>query len=112
MVKSPFQPRYGATVTLATAAAAVNGNVPASASQLLITNDGTGIVFVRVKPAGNSADATTADLPVRAGATRVISKDGTNTDGSPNGQSVVSVFSPGGAVGNVYVTPGEGYGCP
>lgn len=111
MVNKPFQPRPGATITLATAAAAVNGAVPASANQLLIYNDGTGVVFVRVKPAGNAADATASDTPIPSKGTRVISKDGSNMDGSANGQVTVSVFSPGGAVGNVYVTPGEGYGC-
>lgn len=110
MVNKPFQPRYGATVAAVTAAAAVNVNVPASSQQLLIYNDGTAAVFIRVKPAGNAADATVADMPLASKATRIISKDGSQMDGSALGQTVVSVFSPGGAVGSVYVCPGDGFG--
>lgn len=103
MVKQPFTPQYGSTVTLATAAAAVNSAISAQPKNLLIYNDATGPVFVRVKPNGAAADATVADLPVPSKGTRVISKD-------PQSQNIVSVFSPGGALGNVYACPGDGYG--
>jgi hypothetical protein len=103
MVDQPFCPRYGATVVAATAAGAVNVNVAADSKNILIVNDGTGVVMVRVKPSGNAADATAADCPVGKASSRVITKD-------PNSQGVVSVFSPGGAVGNVYICPGEGWG--
>ena len=102
MVNKPFSPQYGATQTIATAAGAANANVSATA-QLLIYNDATGPVFVRVKPQGVNTDASIADMPVASKGTRVITKD-------PQSQNIVSVFSPGGALGNVYVTPGEGYG--
>jgi hypothetical protein len=55
-----------------------------------------------------AADASAADMPLPAGASRVISKDGGNPDVG-TGQNVVSVFSTG-AGSTVYVTPGEGYG--
>ena len=103
MVKQPFSPRYGATVAIATAVAAANGNVSANEHQVLIYNDATGVVFVRIKPSGNNADATVADMPVPTKGTRVITKD-------PQSQNIVSVFSPGGALGNVYACPGEGFG--
>ena len=103
MVKQPFSAQYGATVTIATAAAAVNATVSAQPKNLLLYNDGTAAVFVRVKPAGNNADATVADMPLPSKGTRVITKD-------PNSQNIVSVFSPGGAVGNVYACPGDGFG--
>lgn len=103
MVKQPFSPQYGATVLIATAAAAVNANVSAQPKNLLIYNDATGPVFVRVKPQGVNTDATVADLPVPSKGTRVITKD-------PQSQNIVSVFSPGGALGNVYVCPGDGTG--
>lgn len=103
MVKQPFTPQYGATVTIATAAAAANANVSAQPKNLLIYNDATGPVFVRVKPQGVNADATVADLPVPSKGTRVISKD-------PQSKNIVSVFSPGGALGNVYACPGDGTG--
>lgn len=110
MVKQPFTPQYGATAAMVTAAAATNGNVPASAKNLLLVNASTGLVFVRVKPSGVAADATVADMPLRAGESRIISKDGGHDHGSALGQTVVSVFSPGGALGTVYACPGEGYG--
>lgn len=103
MVKQPFSPHYGATVTIATAAGAANAAVSAQAKNLLIYNDATGPVFLRVKPAGVSTDATVADMPLASKGSRVITKD-------PNSQNIVSVFSPGGALGNVYVCPGDGYG--
>jgi hypothetical protein len=103
MVKQPFSPQYGATVTIATAAGAANANVAAQPKNLLIYNDATGPVFVRVKPSGVVSDATIADMPVPSKGTRVISKD-------PQSQNIVSVFSPGGALGNVYACPGDGYG--
>lgn len=103
MVDQPFTPQYGATQAAATAAGAVNVNVSQGCKNLLVYNDATGVVFVRVKPNGIAADATVADMPLGSKASRVISKD-------PNSQGVVSVFSPGGALGTVYVTPGEGYG--
>ncbi len=110
MIKQPFGPRYGSTVAAATAAAAVNVGVHADNRNLLLYNDGTGLVFIRVKPAGNTADATVADMPLPSKGSRVITKDGGQSQGSPNGQITVSVFSPGGAVGNVYICPGEGFG--
>lgn len=103
MVKQPFSPQYGSTVAIVTAAAAVNANVSAQPKNLLIYNDGTAAVFVRVKPQGQAGDATVADLPVPSKGTRVITKD-------PQSQNIVSVFSPGGAVGTVYACPGDGYG--
>lgn len=108
MIRQPFNPYYGSTITLVTAASAAAGTVRASAKQLLIVNDGTGIVFVRVNPAGTTTAATAADLPVLSKTARIVTKDGGYDDGSALGQTSVSVFSPGGAVGNVYITPGEG----
>lgn len=104
----PFNPAYGQTVTLATAAGPVNANVPPGLPQLLIVNMGTGVVFVRVKPSGVVTDASAVDMPIAPNGSRIITKD---ANPSPaNGQTIVSVFSPGGAVGNVYVCPGAGFG--
>ena len=110
MIKKPFTPQYGATVAIATAAAAVNANIPASAGNVLLVNDATGIVFVRIKPSGVAADASVTDMPMLPKSTRLITKDGGPDQGSSQGQTVVSVFSPGGALGTVYACPGEGYG--
>lgn len=103
MFERPFMPQYGATKVVATAVSAVNTTVSADPKNLLIYNDGTAAVFIRVKPNGVSADATAADMPVASKGSRVITKD-------PNASTTVSVFSPGGAVGNVYICPGDGYG--
>jgi hypothetical protein len=80
-----------------------NINVSPESNQLLIYNDGTGPVFVRVKPQGVVLDASVADLPIPSKGTRIITKD-------PGSFNIVSVFSLGAAVGNVYICPGEGYG--
>lgn len=109
MNNAPFNPNYGATVAAATAAGAVNVNVPAIAKNLLIVNMATGIVFIRVKPNGSAGDATAADMPLAPNASRVITKDG-GDPGTQDGQTVVSVFSPGGALGTVHICPGEGWG--
>lgn len=103
MVKQPFTPQYGASVTLATAAGAANASISAQPKNLLIYNDSTGTVFIRIKPGGVNSDATAADMPLGTKQSRVISKD-------PNSQNIVSVWSPGGALGNVYACPGDGYG--
>lgn len=109
MINKPFAPQYGQTQTVATAAGAVNVNVPAAARQLLIVNMATGVVMVRVKPSGVAIDASATDMPLAPnGGTRVISKDSSSSSAA----DVVSVFSPGGALGNVFVCPGEGWGGP
>lgn len=107
MIQRPFTPHYGQTQAVATAAGAVNATVPAGANQLLLTNVGTVLAFVRVKPNGSSADASAADMPLPAGAQRIISKHG-DIDAA-YGQTVVSVFAAG-AGSTVYITPGEGCG--
>lgn len=97
-----FTPHYGATVNAASLAGVANVNVPPSARALLLTNVGTQLVFVRVKPNGSAADASALDMPLPANSQRVILKDA-----SPGnfGESVVSIF--GTAAGSViYVTPG------
>lgn len=105
MINKPFSPQYGQTQAAVTIAGAVNVNVPASPKQLLLTNVGTVLAFVRVKPSGVAADASANDLPLPAGAQRIISKE----DGGTGPAVVVSVFASG-AGSTVYVTPGEGYG--
>lgn len=109
MTKNPFDPHYGATVTAATAAGAVNVTVPAGDKSLLIVNASTAVVFIRVKPNGSVVDASALDMPMLPSSSRVIGKDGGDPD--PQwGQTIVSVFCAS-AAGNVYVCPGEGYGC-
>lgn len=108
MQQTPFAPHYGATVAAVTAAGVVNVNVPAGDKQLLLTNVGTVLAFVRVKPSGVVTDASATDMPLPAGTQRIITKDGGDPDPA-QGQTVVSVFAAG--VGStVYVTPGEGFG--
>lgn len=100
-----FTPYYGSTVSVASLAGAANVTTLGRARALLLTNVGTQLVFVRVKPNGVSANATVADLPLPAGAQRVVLK---NSDPGSDGETVVGIF--GTAVGStIYVTPGE---CP
>lgn len=102
MVEQPLTPTYGATQAAATAAGAANVAVKPGTKQLMLVNMATGVVMVRVKPSSDNSDATIADMPMAPNSTRVISKP-------PEG-TTVSVFSPGGALGNVYACPCEGYG--
>lgn len=108
MNHNPFFPAYGKTVSVATSAGVGNVTVPADARQLLLQNVGTVTAWVRVKPAGVSTDASASDLPLPAGASMVISKDGGNP-GTGDGQTTVSVYSTG-AGSTVYITPGDGWG--
>ena len=102
-----FTPYYGQTVSAASLAGAVNVNVNPAASSLLLTNVGNQLVFVRVKPAGVAADATVADLPLPAGAQRVIQKSAQPS--AAQGETIVSIF--GTAAGStIYVTPGDSPG--
>jgi hypothetical protein len=109
MLDQPFNPQYGKTQAAPTAAGAVNltfDNI--GTKQLLLTNVGTVLAFVRVKPNGVATDASAADLPLPAGSQRIITRDAGNQS-NDNQQMIVSVFASG-AGSTVYVTPGEGYG--
>lgn len=108
--KQPFAPSYGKTQSAASAAGATvyAAPFPADARQLLIQNVGTVLCYFRMNTAGDTSNATAADLPIAAGQKLVITKDGGNP-GVADGQTRASIFSTG-AGSTVYVTPGEGFG--
>lgn len=107
---SPFAPSAGSTVgnTVKVTANATPTSVNAQAdwtkvmsNQILITNNGTVLVFVRVS--GEAAPtATAADLPVRAGESRVIENP------VPNSVVGLAVLSSTTTACDVYFTPGLG----
>lgn len=99
-----FTPYYGQTVSAASLAGAANVTVSPSARALLLTNVGSQLVFIRVKPSTAIADATAADMPLPAGTQRVILKS-SQPSGSL-GETTVSIFGTG-AGSTIYVTPGE-----
>lgn len=71
-IKAPVQPGYGSGQVLTPGAAAATATLRTGSKQLILTNLGTNVCYVRV---GQSvANASTADYPVPAGAQVVISK--------------------------------------
>lgn len=73
MNKQPIQPAYGSGVPLAPGAASATATVAKGNKQLILTNTGANICYVRVGPATVAA-ATVADYPVPAGAQVVVTK--------------------------------------
>lgn len=109
MQNQPFAPYYGKTQAAVSAAGAtVVTGLPSEAKQLLLQNVGTVLCFFKVNTAGDTTNATAADLPLAPGQSRVITKDGGNC-GVADGQTRASIFSTG-AGSTVYITPGEGFG--
>lgn len=72
-VKSPVQPGYGTGQIVAPAAAAATANLNPGSKQLILTNLGANLAYVRVGQAGQK-DASTADYPVPAGAQVVVTR--------------------------------------
>jgi hypothetical protein len=71
-IKAPVQPGYGTGQVLSPAAAAATATLKTGSKQLILTNLGANVCYVRV---GQSvANASTADYPVPAGAQVVITK--------------------------------------
>lgn len=108
----PFAPYYGQTQAAVSAAGAtVFANpVPSNARQLLLQNVGTVLCHFKMNTAGDTSNATAADLPILPGKSVVITKDGGNY-GTADGQTRASIFSSG-AGSTVYLTPGDGFGTP
>lgn len=102
-ILAPFGPKYGSTIKV-TAGAAQDVNVDPHAKNLMITNVGTDIAFIRCKLAGDTTAASEVDLPVLGNTQVTISKSG---DGPRDGHSLVSIFSAGAPT--IYVTSGEGW---
>lgn len=106
----PFSPTTGATagntvkVTANATPTSVSGTVnctSAPANNLLITNNGTALVFVRASREATPT-ATAADVPIPAGQNRLLM--------NPNREGItgVAVLSSTTTSCDVYFTPGEG----
>lgn len=77
-VRAPFQPRAGSNVVASPGASSASITIDAQAKSVRLVNVGANICHVRIGV--GSQTATTADMPVRAGAEIVVSKgDGENT---------------------------------
>lgn len=71
-IKAPVQPGYGTGQVLTPAAGAATATLTPSSKQLILTNLGANVCYVRVGT--GTLTATTADYPVPAGAQVVITK--------------------------------------
>lgn len=103
----PFSPLNGATAgkTVVVAANAtptsVAGTITANASNILVTNGGSVLAFVRVS-AEATPTATSADIPVPPNTSILI-----ENPNQPGATGLAAISSATTAV-NVYFTPGEG----
>jgi hypothetical protein len=103
-----FTPYYRQTVSVASSAGNGAVTVGTRGKALLLTNVGTQLVFVRVRPSGDTSNAAATDLPLPANTQRVVLRDG-DPMGGTDGESSISIFCA--AVGStIYVTPGESPG--
>jgi len=99
-------PTAGNTVTITTGAntTSVSGtisNTANPASNILVTNGNTVLVFVRItQEAAPTAAAT--DVPIPAGASRIFMNPATF------GVTGIAAVNVSGTAGKVYFTPGEG----
>ena len=106
-VMYPFNPALGDTQTIAATAASgavtfqtkTPGETPA---QILVTNAGATLAFVRMSRSSDVTAATAADTPVLPNDRFVL------TNGSVSGEGLlVSAICPGGTT-TLYFTPGTG----
>lgn len=106
----PFAPSSGATtgktvkVTGNNSPSSVAGTLDSTggdAPVILIVNNGSVLVFVRVSGEATPT-ATAADMPVPAGATRVIQNP------KPQGITGLAVLSSTASSNDVFFTPGNG----
>lgn len=71
-IKAPVQPAYGTGQTLTPAAASAQATLPRGNKQVILTNTGANICYVRIGQGALTASA--ADFPVPAGSQSVVSK--------------------------------------
>ncbi len=108
MFMKPFSPYYGKGQNAVVAGAGAITGLPASSGQLMLTNVGTQVLFVRATLGTDSTAATVADLPVLPNTQVILSKDGSQNDGATNGWTRLAYYAVG-AGSTLYVTPGEGW---
>jgi len=105
-----FQPSAGAsvgsTIKVTTGATVASVNTVLAftnvlATDILVTNAGTVTAFVRLSPQASPV-ATTADVPVLAGTSRIFANP------APSGNCGAAVIPVSGTAVDVYFTPGVG----
>jgi hypothetical protein len=73
--QQPFSPHYGSNQVLTAGAAALSADIDATNAQVRIVNTGANIAYVRTYSSrAAAAVASTADLPIAAGAAKVFTK--------------------------------------
>jgi hypothetical protein len=95
-VRASFQPKRGANVVTTPAAGSASISIDAQCKSVRLVNSGANICHVRI---GSGAQtATTADMPIRAGAEIIVSKG--------DGDDTLAHISAAGTT--LHVQPGEG----
>ena len=99
--ENPFVPYLAKTQSIAVTSASTNITFTAAVAptQLLITNSGSGLCFVRYGVGAQTASITT-DMPILPGTQAIVSCAGSTT-----GFAAISI---GAATTTLYVTPGYG----
>lgn len=72
-IVKPFQPTPGSTNSISVSTSSANANIPEAGESILLTNSGSTLAYVRTGQ-GSSTAATTADMPLAAGASRIITR--------------------------------------
>ena len=101
----PFNPKYGSTTSGSATATASVLAVAASSKQILLTNSGTQVVFVRITQSGSTTDATAADIPVLPGTQLMLTKPSLS-GAAGDDYSRLSYIAPGGAGSTLYASSG------
>ncbi len=101
-ILAPFQPKPGSTVT-GTAGASQDVAIDGASKQIMVSNFGAAVMFVRIKFAGDTTAATAADCPILPNQKLILSKQGGTGDA---GQKLCAIF---GTAGTFYITSGEGW---
>lgn len=73
--RQPIAPAYGTGQSVAPAAASAVAALTPGSNQLVLTNLGAAVCYVRIGNAADAPVATANDYPVPAGAQVVITKD-------------------------------------
>lgn len=98
-IRSPFKPRYGSNQVVAPAAASASITIGKGDKSISVSNTGANVGYFRTGLASDgTVTATTADVPVPSGTTRIIEK--------PQDHDTVAHISASGTTFNVM--SGEG----
>lgn len=95
-IRAPFQPKRGANQVTTPGAASGSVTVDAVCKSVRLVNSGANICHVRI--GAGAQTATTADLPVAAGSSVIVSK--------ADGEDTVAHISAAGTT--LHIQPGEG----